>query len=90
MPILLETRPNTQASVLPIEEDLAPLVSPLPEQSWIKGRCPACSAPLVDNEYHLGGRGFYTLRQCWNALQEPSGCDVWDYVAAFGDGSENR
>lgn len=87
--MLLHEPPSRQANGLPIEAS-EPLVSPVPDAKWVKGHCPVCSAPLVLNTYWRGGIGYYDIVQCWNALLEPSGCTVWDFVADFGDGSEKN
>lgn len=81
--MILEEPPTRQAIGLPIAAT-EPIVSPVPDPKWVKGHCPACSAPLVDNTYYAGGVGFYSIRQCWNALQEPASCDTWDFFTAFG------
>ena len=66
-----------------------PIVCPIPNPFWVVGHCPSCAAPLVENEYYSGGRGFYLLTQCWNALLEPAQCDVWN-LTAVGNGSADR
>ena len=77
--MILQERPLAQApGILMADDPPHPIVSMLPDPSWIKGRCPSCGAPLVDNTYYQDSRGLFTLRQCWNSLQDPQECDVWD------------
>ena len=51
--------------------------SAAPDPDWVRGKCPICGAPTVQNTYYIGGRGDVAQLECWNSLgpQEGRTCE---------------
>jgi hypothetical protein len=47
-----------------------------PDPDWVRGVCPNCGSPVVSNCYHVGGKGYIIVWECWGSLQWPDAtCD---------------
>jgi hypothetical protein len=45
-----------------------------PDPEWVRAVCPDCSGAVIANYYHVGGRGYVLLWECWEALGEEPVC----------------
>ena len=45
-----------------------------PRPEWIRGTCPLCGSPIVSNVYHVGGRGYLTVWECWYSINAEPTC----------------
>lgn len=49
-----------------------PLRGDRPDPEWVRGVCPSCGEVVVSNCYHVGGRGYIIVWECWGSLQWPA------------------
>ena len=54
--------------ILPIYED------EVPEEKFVRGRCPECGDYLVSNLYQTGQSGFLIRWECWGSLKRDPRC----------------
>lgn len=54
--------------VLPVAED------EIPDEKFVRGRCPECGDYLVSNLYHAGRNGYVLRWECWESLRRSPLC----------------
>lgn len=55
-----------------------------PDAVWVYGTCPCCGSDTLVNAYHVGGRGYVRVIECWEALGQFPTCDFREAAPALG------
>lgn len=56
------------------QTEVKPISGPAarPGADWVRGTCPCCGDDVVSNVYHVGGKGYIIVWECWGSLQWPN------------------
>lgn len=45
-----------------------------PRPEWVRGKCPECGDDVISNCYHVGGKGYLCVWECWASFGDNPTC----------------